>query len=143
MHHCVAQSSTVLYIARYSCIRARGSYTDVFVRAAVTTNFSRHLSATGVSGSASIAHWRGSLETDPAIFTSRQTSGVYIGSVADAGFLQGGCGSWCLWNAPIPFIPSLPPTLKKISCEPAARLKLVIIIIVLSAVLTIFEISRP
>ena len=41
--------------------------------------------------------------------------------VADAGFLQGGCGSWCLWNAPIPFMPSLPPTLKKISWEPAAR----------------------
>ena len=42
-------------------------------------------------------------------------------SVADAGFLQGGCGSWCLWNAPIPFMPSLPPTLKKISWEPPAR----------------------
>ena len=42
-------------------------------------------------------------------------------TVADAGFLQGGCGSWCLWNAPIPFMPSLPPTLKKISWEPAAR----------------------
>ena len=29
--------------------------------------------------------------------------------------------SQCLWSAPIPFMPSLPPTLKKISWEPAAR----------------------
>ena len=41
--------------------------------------------------------------------------------VADPGFLQGGCGSWCLWSAPSPFMPSLPPTLKKISWELAAR----------------------
>jgi len=44
-----------------------------------------------------------------------------VSAVADAGFLQGGCGSWCLWSAPSPFMPSLPPTLKKISWEPAAR----------------------
>ena len=42
-------------------------------------------------------------------------------TVADPGFLQGGCGSWCLWSAPSPFMPSLPPTLKKISWELAAR----------------------
>jgi len=41
--------------------------------------------------------------------------------VADPGFLQGECGSWCLWSAPSPFMPSLPPTLKKISWELAAR----------------------
>ena len=35
-------------------------------------------------------------------------------------FARGG-GSWCLWSAPSPFMPSLPPTLKKISWEPAAR----------------------
>ena len=67
---------------------------------------------------------------------------VCLISVADPGFLQGGCGSWCLWSAPSPFMPSLPPTLKKISWELAARQKLVIIIIVLSAVLTVFEIGR-
>ena len=50
-----------------------------------------------------------------------------------------GCGSWCLWSAPSPFMPSLPPTVKKISWELAA----IIIIIVLSAVLTVFEIGRP
>ena len=43
------------------------------------------------------------------------------GAVADPGFLQGGCGSWCLWSAPRPFMPSLPPTVKKISWELAAR----------------------
>ena len=42
-------------------------------------------------------------------------------AVADPGFLQGGCGSWCLWSAPSPFMPSLPPTVKKISWELAAR----------------------
>ena len=42
-------------------------------------------------------------------------------TVADPGFLQGGCGSWCLWSAPSPFMPSLPPTVKKISWELAAR----------------------
>ena len=36
-------------------------------------------------------------------------------------FCKGGCGSWCLWSAPSPFMPSLPPTLKKISWELAAR----------------------
>ena len=46
---------------------------------------------------------------------------IFISAVADPGFLQGGCGSWCLWSAPSPFLPSLPLTLKKISWELAAR----------------------
>ena len=44
-----------------------------------------------------------------------------VAAVADPGFLQGGCGSWCLRSAPSPFMPSLSPTLKKISWELAAR----------------------
>ena len=43
-----------------------------------------------------------------------------VRTVADPGFLQGGCGSWCVWSAPSPFMPSLPPTLKKILWELAA-----------------------
>jgi len=64
---------------------------------------------------------RHAFDADQKLVCCSQNAAQYLHSVADPGFLQGGCGSWCLWSAPSPFMTSLPPTVKKISWELAAR----------------------